>query len=245
MRGGARGDECRVSALPATSFEAPRDSNCEKVEGEKAMMKLKLGSLFCAVAIFGTASLAMAGAYGEPEKPEEVPTAPPVAHAATETKSDEFTPAPYLAVGGLYSWEIFNGDANGRNPAYGWGVNARAGYRFHPNVAVELLYENFIEYDLDPAGHINDWDVMANAKVFPFPGYCEPFVSVGLGVLGADAPRGINDGVGFAARFGVGADFYVTENIFLEAEGEYILPTGDVGNLSSLGLGGSIGYRFN
>lgn len=231
-------------------------------------MKMKrMSSMFCAVAIFGTASVAMAGAYGEPEQAEEMPRSAPV--AAEVVATEEFSPFLYIGAGGLYSQEFFDGDAHQINQTYGWGVNGRIGYRFHEYVAIELLSENTVEFDADSgsgAGSVDNIDrkfysLMPNVKVFPIQGFCEPFLSIGAGFVYADAGNqnevtrpvgnishftGVDDGAGFGMRFGIGADFYATEQIYIEAELAYQLPmTGNVNNYDHLNVALGLGYAFN
>lgn len=229
-------------------------------------MKMKrMSSLFCAVAFFGTASVAMAGAYGEPEQAEEMPrSAPATAEAAP---SDDFSPFAYVAVGGLYGQEFFTGHAKQHDFSYGWGVNGRAGYRFIPNLAAELLFEDVVEFDADGEGvganrrstDRSAWSLMPNAKVFLVEGFCEPYLSVGAGLMHANnghniqqnSPGGIlnqggvGDGYAFAARFGGGMDFYMTQQIFLETEVAYVVPTGAASNYQHLTASVGFGYAFN
>jgi opacity protein-like surface antigen len=241
-------------------------------------MKMKgLRTVFCAVAIFGTASVAMAGAYGEAEQAEEMPrSAPAVAEVA---QSEEFSPFPYISVGGVYGYEQFQKDAHQINRTYGWGVNARAGFRFHEMIAVELMYEDVIEFDADSgdqSGRPNRernidrsvWSLMANAKVYPIQGFAEPYVLVGAGLVRADdgyanevnrdfaggshgfqpdLDQGtVDDGFGFGMRFGLGADFYATDNLFITPEVAYVLPlTSNVNNYNYISASLAIGWAFN
>lgn len=210
-------------------------------------MKMKsVSSLFCAVAFFGTASVAMAGAYGEPEQAEEMPRSVEVVEEVVEF--DEFQPFAYGAAAALYAEEFFDGNAKPKNNSYGWGLNLRAGYRFHPNLAIEGLYEQVIEYDADQATDRDTWSLMPNLKVFIIEGFCEPYLSVGGGLMKANAQKSnvpTEDGYGFAGRFAFGADFYATENIFIESEVAYTVPTNGASNYQYLGVSLGIGYAFN
>lgn len=218
-------------------------------------MKMKrMSSLFCAVTFFGTASVAMAGAYGEPEQAEEIPRPAPVEEVAP---AEGFSPFVYVGAGAIYAEPFFDANTKQKNNEYGWGYNLRVGYRFHEMVAVELLGEQVIEFDADQGTDRDTWALMPNLKVFLMEGFCEPYLSVGGGVIGADdgggvgndgSPRNANsvqDGYGFAARFGGGIDLYATENIFIEPELAYVLPTGDASTYDYLVVGLSIGYAFN
>lgn len=235
-------------------------------------MKMKsVSSLFCAVAIFGTASVAMAGAYGEPEQAEEMPRSAPVAEEAAP--ADEFSPFAYIAIGGVYGEEFFEKTAHQINASYGWGVNSRVGYRFSEMFAAELLFEGMVEFDSDSGSRNEERDnldrkiysLMPNVKFFPIEGFCEPYLSIGGGWMLADAgnnnrvtkngPKpanlhiahgGVEDGSGFAMRFGLGADFYATEQIFISPEVAYMLPlTDNINNYDYLSVSLSVGYAFN
>ena len=156
-------------------------------------MKMKsVSSLFCAVAIFGTASVAMAGAYGEQEQAEEMPrSAPPVAEVAAV---EDFSPYPYIQFGGVYGKEFFEGDVHLVNTSYGGGWNGRVGYRFHEMMAIELFAEHMVEFDSDGGDARSTdrraWSLMPNFKFFPMQGVAEPFLSVGGGLFRGD--RGHN-----------------------------------------------------
>jgi len=234
-------------------------------------MKVKrLSSLFCAVAFCGTASMAMAGAYGEAEQAEEMPkSAPAVAETAAV---EEFAPYVYVAAGGLYGQQLFEKGAHMINKTYGWGLNGRVGYRFHQNLAAELLGEGVVEFDGDSGSNLPStrgnidrsyWSVMGNLKVLPIEGFAEPFIEVGAGLVGASdgynnriihagghgipgtLAQPVDDGLGFGMRFGVGADFYATDNIFIEPEVAYNLPlTSNVATYDNFVVALSIGYAF-
>jgi hypothetical protein len=153
-------------------------------------MKMKsVSSLFCAVAIFGTASVAMAGAYGEAEQAEEMPrSAPPVAEEVAPVS--DFSPYPYIQFGGVYGQEFFEGDAHLVNRSHGWGWNGRLGYRFHEMMAIELFAEHIVEFDSDGGDARSTdrraWSLMPNFKFYPMQGFVEPFLSVGGGLFRGD-----------------------------------------------------------
>jgi hypothetical protein len=238
-------------------------------------MKMKsVSSLFCAVAIFGTASVAMAGAYGEAEQAEEMPRPAPVAQEVAPV--EEFTPFVYLALGGVYAHEFFSGDAHLVNKSYGWGWNGRVGYRFNKMMAVELFAEHIVEFDSDGGDSRStdrrSWTLMPNFKFYPIQGFAEPYIAIGGGLFRGDhghnwevisanpvilsqggdtsggkiSGRGVDQGYGFGMRFAVGADFYATEQLFLTPEVAYVMPlTEDINNYDYLSVSMSIGYAFN
>jgi outer membrane protein W len=229
-------------------------------------MKIKtVSSLFCAAAFFGTASMAMAGAYGEPEQAEEMPRPAPVAEEVAP--SAEFKPFPYIVVGGLYGQGFHEGDVHQINKHYGWGWNARVGYRFIEMLAAEIIAEHVVEFDADAGGggstsniDRKDATVLANLKFFPIQGFCEPFIEVGGGYMYADAGNNneivsasplitthgtVDDGSAFGARVGAGLDIYATENVFVEGDVAYTWGTGDAHNHEYLTISLGIGYAFN
>jgi hypothetical protein len=238
-------------------------------------MKMKtVSSLFCAVAIFGTASVAMAGAYGEVEQAEEMPrSAPPVAEVAAV---EDFSPFPYIQFGGVYGKEFFEGDVHLVNRSHGWGWNGRIGYRFHEMMAIELFAEHIVEFDSDAGGGSirsqstdrKAWSLMPNFKFFPMQGAIEPFISIGGGLFrgdhgnnwqivngfptqfdgfgGKSSGNGVDQGYGFGMRFGLGVDFYATDQLFITPEVAYMLPlTEDINNYDYLSVSLGIGYAFN
>jgi hypothetical protein len=239
-------------------------------------MKMKsVSSLFCAVAIFGTASVAMAGAYGEAEQAEEMPrSAPPVAEEVAPV--DDFSPFVYLQFGGVFGQEFFEGDAHLVNDSYGWGWNGRVGYRFHEMMAIELFAEHIVEFDSDGGDARSTdrraWSLMPNFKLYPIQGFAEPFLSVGGGLFRGDhghnwqvisaspvdlrqggdnfggktSGNGIDQGYGFGMRFGLGVDIYATEQLFITPEVAYMLPlTEDINNYNYVSVSLGIGYAFN
>ena len=230
----------------------------------------RLSSLFCAVAFCGTATVAMAGAYGEAEQAEEMPRSAPA--VAETVQVEEFTPYAYVGAGGVYGWEMFEKGAHMINMDYGWGLNVRLGYRFHPNFAVELFNEDMIEFDGDSGTNLNEeqgnidravYSIMPAIKIFPMEGFAEPYALIGAGLVIADdgynnrvvtagghgipgsTAQPVDDGMGFGMRFGIGADFYATNNIFITPEIAYVLPlTSNVSTYDYVSFSLGIGYAF-
>jgi hypothetical protein len=61
---------------------------------------------------------------------------------------------------------------------------------------------------------------------------------------GGAAPFGhINDN-GPAGRFGLGADFFLTEHVFLTVDSAYLLPWNDASELDQVLVGGALQFRF-
>jgi opacity protein-like surface antigen len=144
------------------------------------------------------------------------------------------------------------------------GLQARAGYRFHPRVAVEYQFEWITDADIDvqavPFGddafQIERWTSTANAKLYLATESVQPFLLVGLGVLTVEidgspvevAPGefvGLSvDETDFAARFGGGIEIYATEHIVIDLNSSYVLPTGNLDDYDYWSVGWGFQYRF-
>jgi opacity protein-like surface antigen len=134
------------------------------------------------------------------------------------------------------------------------GLNARAGYRFHPHFAGELEFEWLSEADVEvsPVGTpftLESFAFSANGKGYLLPGRFQPFALIGLGLLhtelGDEVGVGFeDDATEFAARFGAGFDFYLTRNFLASLDFAYVLPTDDLDDLDYIRFGWGFGYRF-
>jgi opacity protein-like surface antigen len=205
-------------------------------------MRKGLSSVVCASVLFGSASIAMAGAYGEPVAPEEGPAPVAVAPAVVEEAPNRY---PYIGAGALFAIENFHCDADNA-----WGYNARVGYRINDYVAVELMGEhaadNFDDADkVDGFGRLNGdvsvWNITANAKIYPVRGMFQPYILIGPGYGQADLPH--DDNHGFVARFGGGIDILFTDNFGMDVESGYVLGTGAVSDYDYVPI--SIGFFYN
>jgi hypothetical protein len=124
----------------------------------------------------------------------------------------------------------------------GVGVGVAGGYRLHPNIAVEGLFQWLGTSDIGGIPVVKRWDATANVRVST-SGRVQPYAVVGGGYgslqLGPTPSVG-----GFVARFGGGLDVYVTNNIALYTEVAYMLATGDIDGASyaTLGLGAMLRF---
>jgi opacity protein-like surface antigen len=134
------------------------------------------------------------------------------------------------------------------------GFEACAGYRMHPNFAVEAEFELLPETDIEASGfgtfaEIETWTLTGNAKLFPLTGRAQPFLLIGFGGMRAELDDTVGLGVsedesGFVMRFGAGLDFYVTENVGVSIGADYVLPDDDVEDLDYVSYGGGVLLRF-
>jgi hypothetical protein len=137
------------------------------------------------------------------------------------------------------------------------GFNARAGYRLHPNFAVEGQYEWITGVKVDIMGgadypdamRLDTWTFTGNVKGYVMTGKIQPLLTVGAGLIHADVNDRMgldlrNDDNGFAVRMGGGIDFYVTPKFLVELDLSYLLPTGGTAPFDYVSGGVGLGYRF-
>ena len=135
------------------------------------------------------------------------------------------------------------------------GFNARAGYRWHPNLAGELQFEWIDEFELENTGQAEGsveslWSLTANAKAFLSTGRFEPFAVVGMGyysvgdssVEGA-ATEKVPDNGAFGVRGGGGIEIYLTENLALNTEATYNFGTADLDDLRYLSFSWGVLFK--
>ena len=142
------------------------------------------------------------------------------------------------------------------------GVDVRAGYRIHRNVAAEMQFQWFSGADIKVAGikalELETWTVTGNLKGYLLTerieaalgaGRIQPFLVVGVGLMHFDVRDKLgleasDDGKDLAARFGGGVDIYATQNIAFYLDVTYLLTTDDVEGLDHVGLSLGALFRF-
>jgi len=158
---------------------------------------------------------------------------------------------PYLGIAG--SIVIPTDLESGIDLASG-GLQARAGYRFHPNLAAELRYEwiqDFTPSFFSAREDISPWTLMADGRVHLLTGRFQPLLIAGMGIMHAKREgqtilgrRTSSESTSFAARFGAGIDIYATDRIAFGFDISYVLPTGSLEDLDYLSFGLGVQYRF-
>jgi len=149
------------------------------------------------------------------------------------------------------------GETVGATVDAGFGVNARGGYRFHPNFAVEGQYEWVTDVKVDIIGGVDypsamrlgTWTFTANGKGYVMTGKVQPFLSLGAGLIHADVNDRMgldlrNDEYGFTLRIGGGVDFYMSPKWLVELDLSYVLPTAGLAPFDYVAGGIGVGYRF-
>lgn len=131
------------------------------------------------------------------------------------------------------------------------GLHARAGYRALERVAGELHFEWLSGFDgqsvisgVPLSATIETLAVSADVKLYPLLGRYQPFLILGLGVLGAEETTTNTDEWDFAARLGGGIDVYVTDHIAVNLDVSYVLPLDQLSGYEYVSLGWGLLYRF-
>lgn len=158
---------------------------------------------------------------------------------------------PYLGLGAAFGFDDFDlSDYFDIDPAY--GLDVWAGYRFHPHVAAEtqIEYLNGFKTELHGFELSKNQTVTwtTNLKAFLLTGRFQPFAYVGIGLGWQQIELSIVDRsadfLGFAARFGGGVDFYITEHLALQANASYVLPTGELDGFGYTSMVVGAQFRF-
>ncbi|MCH2173309.1 porin family protein [Myxococcota bacterium] len=156
----------------------------------------------------------------------------------------------YVSYGYSYGIEEWD-DAGGASVSNASGLNARVGYRFLENWALEAEYEWLHEFEADGASPVtaNAHVITVNTRAYlPF-GRFQPYALLGLGLFQSSRTGslgGVPDGASgtFAGRFGGGVDTYLTRNWVLAAEIAYVLPSGELNPRRFLSATVGMQYRF-
>ena len=178
-------------------------------------MKKIIALTGCAVSLFLASGQAVA---------DETATTTETTVTVTETSSEFAQDAIYVGVDGLAA-------VNDNFDSHHWsgGVGARAGWRFHPHVAVEGNYQFY--HDLDPDEE-DGWSASANVKPYVLTGRFQPFFLAGLGYLQHEPSGDI------MFRFGAGLEAHITDSWTLGPEITYlVIPESDAENLVAFAFG--------
>ena len=167
----------------------------------------------------------------------------------------------YLIANGSYAFMVNRDDlehkaekASNTGPANSntddsWGYGGRVGWRVFDRLAIEGQFQMLNSIEVHSHQESNGRDrrskatfmtAMANAKGYLLTQRFQPYAMAGAGYGYAELrPSGNNRNQrddGFAAQFGVGSDFYVTDNLGLMTEVAYVLPTDDLEGYDNVAL---------
>ena len=156
----------------------------------------------------------------------------------------------YIAVGGAYQVHTFGEDISSSLDVVEVGdtagIGARIGYRFLPWLAAELEYEWVSSFEGNilqvRAFKLESHVLTVNAR-FIYPDWedIQPYLKLGVGAslkkFVDNTTLGLTGNyIDFAARVGVGADLYVTENWALYAGIDVVFTTGEIKDAVGHGL---------
>ena len=141
----------------------------------------------------------------------------------------------YVQAGGSGASEQFNdGSVPGCNAgpdcedADGLGFNLRAGLRLIPWLGFEVDFEWLDGMNPGDNGGVN-WATTVNARAYPttdliLEGRIQPYLLVGIGASSFRTNRSRE--IGFASRWGVGVDSYITDRIAVTVGVSYLWSAG-------------------
>ncbi len=177
---------------------------------------------------------------------------------------------PYIGVGGSYAWEDFDtisADTTPINLDDTWGFNARAGYQFSRFLALEFEFAYLSDFDWNgtvmvsgaPVGTKVEVDVetyMFVGKFFADFGsrIVKPYLAAGIGWMhsspdltasagGVALTSDISD-TDACVKAGIGADFYVSRDISIGLEADYVWGLGELDELQYTNLLLGVAYHF-
>jgi opacity protein-like surface antigen len=173
--------------------------------------------------------------------------------ATADAEPDYARRGPYLGAAGIRALHLFK-DVEPATFDYGYGFNARLGYRVARNFSAELQGEWADGFDAEQGNEFDLWALTLNAKLHLLRARIQPFALVGVGALhgegkGPELERRSNDGGAleedvFAFRLGGGIDFYASEQVVVAMEFGTLFPSSELNDFRILSLGLGMQYRF-
>jgi hypothetical protein len=122
------------------------------------------------------------------------------------------------------------------------GAKGAFGYRINPHLAAEIQIDWVQELDVEVNGankSLNGGGVTAQVKGYPLTGQIQPFGVLGLGVGGFEIRHNKetkfrNYQADLMLRFGLGVDYWFTDQVGMVFDGGYAWPTGASDDLDDL-----------
>ncbi len=163
----------------------------------------------------------------------------------------------YFGFGALYALENYDTNPPVKVPGAsqsvsgedGGGLGLRVGYRLHPRIASEFLFQYYWGFEVRARSgtavsrdEFDGWSMTANAKLYPLLGRFQPYAVAGLGGLVFENKR--DDDAGFLARIGGGLDVYITDRFVVDLEAVYLFPGGDISEFQFATFQAGVQYRY-
>jgi outer membrane protein W len=153
----------------------------------------------------------------------------------------------------------------------GWGAFGQLGFRFHPRLAVQANAEWISTFEVatidgqrerpevrQEIEEVSTWVATGDIRLFVLKGEVQPHLTVGVGAMGVSVNNesseqnalgpvvttNLRDGADFAARFGAGVDFILSEYVYMTLQSSYILPTGSVEDYDYVSIVFGFGIRY-
>jgi hypothetical protein len=199
-------------------------------------------------------------------------TSPAVGGNEAEGEEDEFAvrgprdfhrSGVYIGMGATYGLENFDLGTEEHSTGISldstnsWGVNARVGYRFHPNLAAEVEGDYYQGFEFEaPNGldavNVDGFALTGNGKFFLLTGRFQPYALAGAGIIFMNADPGAfatartpdAERTELVGRFGTGIDLYLFDDLLLYGEATYLLPAGALSDYPLASFNFGVQYRF-
>lgn len=220
-------------------------------------------------------ALGATGAWGSDAEPGSVPevaeeaAGQPATQATVDVASPGPATGPYVAVsGGLALGNLARTSVGGgrRAPTYdidtvSGSIGLRAGWRLHPRLAAELLWDYQTGWDFEVGADdatATAWNLTVNAKAWLTESTWRPFLTGGFGLgrretdsryVFFDPNSGMTSSIhdtdqAFVARVGGGMDVLLGEAWSVGLEVVYVLGTGDLDSLDYATTSFVLAYQF-
>ena len=134
------------------------------------------------------------------------------------------------------------------------GIQGRIGYAVNPYITVEALAEYIFPFKDEAGSNSDELDVAVgtlNAKItWPLHEKFIPYLVVGCGAMNAyeqikfNGAKSDESDWGFAARGGIGLDYYFNPAFSLNLEAAYNAGFGDVDHVRYTTIGLGVAYHF-
>jgi len=168
--------------------------------------------------------------------------------AQAEADDDFSSPGVYLGAAGALGFDNYDFGPWDVNVDVAGGFDSWVGFRLIPNLAVEVEFGYLNGFEMMDLLEYDALVLTGNLKGYILTGRVQPFVVAGVGMthlrgknLASGASANDED---FAARFGGGIDYYLTENLAVQVKATYVLNTDDLDNFDHADCSFGVQLRF-